>query len=192
MPSARSVRTMSHMSRRSSTSTPAVGSSRNRISGSWLERLGDHHPALHAARQLHHPRLALVPQRQAAEDVLDRLSVPGLAEQAAREGDRAPDRLERIGGQLLRDQPDPAPRVAKILLPVLAVDQHLAAARSDDPADDVDHRRLAGAVRAEQRENLALADVEVDRLERLGAASHRPCVSPRIERIGSLIRRESP
>ena len=37
------------------------------------------------------------------------------------------------------------------------------------PADDADQRRLAGAVRAEQREDLALVDVEVDRLQRLHA-----------------------
>ena len=39
----------------------------------------------------------------------------------------------------------------------------------DDAADDVDQRRLAGAVRPEQREDLAAADVEVDVLERLEA-----------------------
>ncbi len=38
-PSSRSLRTISHMSRRSSTSTPADGSSRNRMSGSWLSAL---------------------------------------------------------------------------------------------------------------------------------------------------------
>src|SRR5207248_2423872 len=39
VPSARSLRTSSHMSRRSSTSTPAVGSSRNNMSGSWESAL---------------------------------------------------------------------------------------------------------------------------------------------------------
>ena len=39
VPSERSLRTSSHMSRRSSTSTPAVGSSRNNMSGSWLSAL---------------------------------------------------------------------------------------------------------------------------------------------------------
>ena len=38
-PLSRSWRTRFHMSRRSSTSTPAVGSSRNRISGSWQSAL---------------------------------------------------------------------------------------------------------------------------------------------------------
>src|SRR5437870_2488054 len=39
VPSARSFLTRFHMSRRSSTSTPAVGSSRNNIAGSWLSAL---------------------------------------------------------------------------------------------------------------------------------------------------------
>ena len=46
-----------------------------------------------------------------------------------------------------------------------------AFARLDDAADDVDQRRLAGAVRTEQRENLAVPDLEVDALERLEARS---------------------
>ena len=44
-----------------------------------------------------------------------------------------------------------------------------ARGRRDDAADDADQRRLAGAVRAEQREDLALADLEVDALQRLQA-----------------------
>ena len=39
--------------------------------GLVAERLGDHHPALHAARQLHDLGLALVPQRQVAQHLLD-------------------------------------------------------------------------------------------------------------------------
>ena len=42
-------------------------------------------------------------------------------------------------------------------------------ARIDDAADDADQRRLAGAVRAEQREDLAAPDLEVDVLQRLEA-----------------------
>jgi hypothetical protein len=45
---------------------------------------------------------------------------------------------------------------------VAAVDQHFAPGRSDDAADDADQRRLARAVGAEKRENLAAPDVEID------------------------------
>ena len=44
-----------------------------------------------------------------------------------------------------------------------------ARAGVDDAADDADQRRLAGAVGAEQREDLAAPDLEVDVLERLEA-----------------------
>src|SRR6185503_17633620 len=93
-----------------------------------------------------------------------------LAEQAAAEADGRQHALERVGGQFLRHQPDALAGVAIIAEPVLAVDQNFAAAGGDDPANDVDQRGLAGAVGAEQPENLAAADVEVDRLQGLGAA----------------------
>src|SRR5204863_8844089 len=43
-------------------------------------------------------------------------------------------------------------------------------ARRDDAADDVEHGRLARAVRSEQREDLAPMDREVDALQGLEAA----------------------
>src|SRR5262245_37439059 len=61
--------------------------------------------------------------------------------------------------------------MAKITLTILAIDQHLAGGRSDDAADNVDQRLLAGAVGPEQRENLAPIDVEVDRLQRVDAGA---------------------
>src|SRR5688500_894649 len=69
--------------------------------------------------------------------------------------------------QLLRHQADLAARGAIIGLDVVAVDGDRAAGRGDDAADDADHRRLAGAVGAQQCEDLAVLDFEVERLERL-------------------------
>ena len=43
----------------------------------------------------------------------------------------------------------------------------LPCARHQDAADDADQRRLAGAVGAEQREDLAATDIEIDSLKRL-------------------------
>jgi hypothetical protein len=51
----------------------------------------------------------------------------------------------------------------------VTVDEHLARARRDDAADDVDQRGLAGAVGPEQREDLAALDLEVDAFQRLQA-----------------------
>src|SRR5690606_9048188 len=81
-----------------------------------------------------------------------------------------PDRLEDVVEQLLRDQTDLAARGAVVADDVLAADQYLAVARIDDAADDADQGGLAGAVGAEQGEDLAALDVEVDGLERRVAA----------------------
>jgi hypothetical protein len=51
----------------------------------------------------------------------------------------------------------------------MAVDKHLATARVDYAADDIDQCRLAGPVRPEQAEYLTLVNFEVDILERLEA-----------------------
>ena len=72
---------MSHMPLRSSTSTPAVGSSRNSTCGWCDERLGDQHPAHHAARELADLRVALVPERELAQQLLELGLVARLAEQ---------------------------------------------------------------------------------------------------------------
>ena len=130
------------------------------------QRLGDHHPALHPPGERHDPASALVPKRQLAQHLLDVGRVGGAPKEPAAEADRRPDRLERVGGQLLRDEADPEARRAVVAHDVVAVRRHRAARRRDDAADDVDERRLAGAVRPEQREDLPLADLEIDLLER--------------------------
>jgi hypothetical protein len=131
------------------------------------QRLGDQHAPLHAAGQGQDLRVPLVPQRQVAQDSLDVRRVGLPAEQPAAEADRRPDAFEGIGVQFLRDQADLAARGAIVADDVVAVGEHGARARIDDAADDVDQRRLAGAVRAEQREDLAAGDRQVDALERV-------------------------
>ena len=133
------------------------------------QRLRDHHATLHAARQRHDLVVLLVPQRQVAQHLFQVRRVRRLAEQAAAELHRRPDALERVGGQLLRHQPDFGARRAEVAHDVVPVGRDLAGGRVDDAADDVDQRRLAGAVRPEQREDLAAADLEVDAFERLEA-----------------------
>jgi hypothetical protein len=59
------------------------------------------------------------------------------------------------------DQPPGGHRVVRV-----AEDQRLAARRPDEVADGRDQRRLAGAVGAEQPEELAVADGEVEAVER--------------------------
>ena len=94
-----------------------------------------------------------------------------LAEQPAAERERVPHRLEHVGGELLRHEPDLGARRAEVAHDVVAVRRHGAGRRGDDAADDVDERGLAGAVRSEQREDFAATDFEIDVLERVKAGS---------------------
>src|SRR4249919_123333 len=134
------------------------------------ERLGDQHAALHAAGERHDLRILLVPQRKLAQHALQVRGIGCLSEQAATEVERGPHGLEGIGGQLLRHQADAAARGAVFGNDVVPIHVHRARACVDDAADDADQRGLAGAVRPEQREDLAAMDVEVDVLEGLEAA----------------------
>ena len=133
------------------------------------QRLGDHQAALHAAGQRRDFVVLLVPQRQVLQHFLDIGRKGRLAEQAAAERHRRPHRRKHIGRKLLRHEPDQRAGDAVIGDDVVPVHQDAAARRIDDAADDADQRRLAGAVGAEQRENLAVADFQVDVLERLKA-----------------------
>jgi len=135
------------------------------------QRLGDHHPTLHAAGKLEDAGIALVPQRQIAQQFLQERIVRRLAKQPARKTHCRPDALESFVEQFLRHQSDLRAGGAVVLDDVVAVDQYATAAGIDDAADDADQRGLAGAVGAEQGEDLALADVEVDALERRVAGS---------------------
>ena len=128
--------------------------------------LGDHHAALHAARERHDLVVFLVPERERAQRLLDVRRVGRLAEQAAAEGDGGPDGFERVGRELLRHQADHRAHGAVVARDVEAGDRDRALVEPHDAADESDQRGLAGAVRAEQREDLALADIEVDELER--------------------------
>jgi hypothetical protein len=53
----------------------------------------------------------------------------------------------------------------------MAADGDASLAQIGDAADDADQRGLAGAVGAEQGEDLALVDVEIDVLQRLEAGA---------------------
>ena len=93
-----------------------------------------------------------------------------MTEKAARIGDRSKDRFEHIGRKLLRDQPDARAGSAPIGREIMAEGGDRPAARAHQSANGPDQRSLARAVGAEQRENLALADIEIDIVESPGAA----------------------
>jgi len=71
--------------------------------------------------------------------------------------------------QLLRHQADERARGAVIAPNVVTVRDYRSRRGGDNAADDVDQRRLARAIGAEERENLALANFKVDLFQRLQA-----------------------
>jgi hypothetical protein len=78
-------------------------------------------------------------------------------------------REEPVEVEVLRREPDREPRLGVVVDGVVPEHADVAGGRLRQPGRAVDQRRLAGAVGAEQPEELARADLERDALERLGA-----------------------
>src|ERR1700675_1235038 len=131
------------------------------------QRFGDHHAALHAAGQFHDPGTAFVQQREVAQKPLDKRGVRRPAKQSAAEAYRRPYRFKRVGGELLRHQADYGSGGPIVAHDVVAIRGHAAAAGDHYAANDIDQRGLAGAVRPQKSEDLALVDIEVDLLQGL-------------------------
>ena len=70
------------------------------------ERLGDEDAALHPARQRHDLVVALLPQRQLAQHLLQVRGIRRAAEEPAAEAHRRPHGLEHVGVQLLGHEAD--------------------------------------------------------------------------------------
>ena len=146
------------MSRRSSTSTPAVGSSRNRISGSCDSALAI------ITRRFMPPESVMILSWRFSHSDRSRSTCSmwagfgGLPNRPRLNATVAQTRLEGVGGQLLGDEADLEPRLAVVAHDVVPVDAHRPRGGVHDAADDADERGLAGPVRAEEREDLALVD----------------------------------
>ena len=99
-------------------------------------------------------------QRQRAAQLLGDTVEPGLDLEYLGGGE------ERIEHDLLRDDPDRGLGVLALAVDVEAPDLGAAAGLVDHSRQDVDQRRLARAVGAEQPEDLALRHIEADVVER--------------------------
>ena len=138
--------------------------------GAAVERLQDLDALLLADGDVLDDRARVDGQPEAGRDLVHPLLGGGVVEQDAvvrrlgREHDVLRDRHHRDQHEVLVHHPDPVldrgPRRAEHGR--LAVDQDLALVGVVEPVEDVHQRRLAGAVLAEQRVHLALAQVEVD------------------------------
>ncbi len=74
-------------------------------------------------------------------------------------------REQIVDGRELTGQADQAAHGVRLAHHVVTADPHLAAVGTEQCGQDVDHRGLAGAVRAEQREYRTFRDEKVDAVE---------------------------
>ncbi len=134
-------------------------------------RAGDHQPPFHAAGQRAAHHLRLLPQVRALElDLGQRLGF--LARHAVEAGvvDQDVERLlEQVEIDFLRHQADQAHRRAALAHQVGAEHFDLAFAEVDQGGNDADQGGLAGAIGAEQGEEIAWLHFQRDALEGLHA-----------------------
>ena len=89
------------------------------------------------------------------------------AVEAGHQLQRLPGREERVHVDFLRHDAEGGARLARVLVDVIAPDVHRAGRLVHQAGEDVDEGRLARAVGAEQAEDRAARDFEVDALQRL-------------------------
>jgi len=137
------------------------------------ERPGDHQPALHAAGERARHAIALVPQLQLLQVFLRAHSRYGTRNAVEprlvhHDGERA---LEHVEVDFLRHDADTG--LGRLQLAVDVVPEHAGSAGAlvDERGDDADERGLARAVGAEQREEIAALDVQIDAAQRLHAVA---------------------
>ncbi len=147
---------------RSSTSTPAVGSSSTITGGPVDQRLRDQHTALHAARQGAHVGVGLAREIEVGEDLVDPVVVAADAVVARGQAQRLAHREERVEDEFLRHDPQRLTCGTEVVDHVVPHHRHLAGAGARQPGDDRDQRRLAGAIGPEQAEELALLNLQRD------------------------------
>src|SRR5439155_11250730 len=130
----------------------------------------DRDPLLHAYRE--HPWVEVL-EAAHLDEVEHLLVAPAApvtipAGELERQRDVACDRAPVVEHRVLED--DAVVVVAPRLPRRLAVDRRAACGRLDQVADDPQQCRLAAPRRADERDELTTLDVEVDALERDGAA----------------------
>ena len=128
------------------------------------ERAGDHQPLREAAGELEDHRAGAVGERELLEQLVRPRA--GLrarhAEEAAVVVEVLPDGERAVERVRLRDDADLALDGGRVAPDVEAGDERPALRRDDRRRQHPDRRRLAGPVRAEQAEELAAADLEVE------------------------------
>ena len=138
-------------------------------------RLGHQQPSAHAAGQAAGVRVGLTAETDGGEDVVGAAVVFGDAVEAGLDLEHLARRKERVDIELLGHDADGPPGGSHVLLDVVAPDVRRAGGADHQPGEDVDQRRLAGAVGPEKPEKRAGGNAERDVFEggdsRFAAAS---------------------
>ena len=111
----------------------------------------------------------LTGRHRVARRVVDVLPIDAAA-QVGEVGERVPPGEVRVHGQVARHVADVVADLDGLIVRVEAENRGAARGRTDLVEDRADRRRLAGAVRAEEPEYLAVPDVEVQIHESLHVA----------------------
>ena len=132
------------------------------------ERASDHQPLRESARKLEHHRLRSFGERELLEQLVGAQArpPPRHAEETAVVVEVLPHGQRAVECVRLRDDTDAPLYGCRVVSHVQAGDQRPPARRHDDRGQHPDRRRLAGAVRAEQPEELAAAHLEVEAVHR--------------------------
>ena len=139
----------------------------------------DVQPPPHAARELFDRLPCAIGKARLLERPVDLLGQVRTrkAVQRAEDFEVLARREERIERDLLRHDPELGRRPAPVRNPIEGPD--LPAVETHAPGDRANERRLAGAVRTEQRQQLSLPQLEARAVERHGGAELLPGVDHR-------------
>ena len=126
-------------------------------------RLRHQQPPPHAARQTAGVGVGLAGEADRRENLVGASLSLRHAVEAGLQLQQLARREERVEVELLRHDADRPARRAHFRVDVVAPDARLARGAHDQPGEDVDQRRLAGAVRSQQAEERALRHPQADR-----------------------------
>ncbi len=131
------------------------------------QRLAQQQAAAHAARQRAGIGLGLVGQADHGQHLVGAALRFRHAVKPGLHLERCARREERVEVQFLRHHADGGAGLARVHVLVEAPDAHPPGGLDHQPRQDVDQRRLAGAVRAQQAEDRPRGNRQIDALQRL-------------------------
>ena len=153
-------------------SSPFAGSSRISSAGILQQRRRDPEPLLHPERIGPHRILASIRETHPGQHPSIAASV--VPADAAEDLEVPPAREAREQRRLLHDRADAADHAGQPARHVGAHQPRAAAARAHEPQQAADRRGLAGAVRAQEPEDAAFGNVEVEAVDGGRAAPAQP------------------